>query len=184
MTESITQDNLKSFLLTFIKNNSLSEIDVAKAIGCSKYSLNRILTGTTFPSNEMLKQCGIFIAIGFTKYKKLSSAEKEKISEGIGTIGGGILGFGAISTAVSASGAVVGLSAVGITSGLAAIGTVVGGGMIAGVAVVAAIPLAIGAVGFGLIKGIKSVIGKSKLNAKDFDEYWEVTKPAEQHALV
>jgi hypothetical protein len=58
--------------------------------------------------------------------------------------------------AVSASGAVAGLSAAGITSGLAAVGSVVGGGMVAGLAVTAAAPAvaALGA-GYGVYRLIK-----------------------------
>jgi Lecithin retinol acyltransferase len=58
--------------------------------------------------------------------------------------------------AVSAAGAVAGLSGAGITSGLAAIGGVVGGGMASGVVVVTAAPVAAAAaVGYGVYKLVK-----------------------------
>jgi len=47
-------------------------------------------------------------------------------------------------------GTVGGLSAAGITSGLAAIGGTVGGGMATGVVIVAAAPIAVGAVAVGI----------------------------------
>lgn len=53
---------------------------------------------------------------------------------------------------------VSGLSASEMTALLAAIGKVVGGGMAAGIAVVAAAPLAVGASAFWATKGIKSLI--------------------------
>jgi len=125
----ISKENFKNFLAPFMEENKLSVSKVAKAIGCPESSIGRILMDITIPSNEMLKQGVVLIEIGFERYKKLTKAEKEKISEAIGTIGGGVLGFGSITAAVSASGAVVGLSAAGIASGLAAIGGIVGGGM-------------------------------------------------------
>lgn len=112
------------------------------------------------------------ISIGFDKYKKLSNSEKEKIPENIGTIGGGLLGFGSITAAISASG-IVGLSAAGITSGLSAIGAIVGGGMVAGVISVAFIPILAGAVGYKMVKGIKNLISNKKLLNDKLDDYWE-----------
>jgi hypothetical protein len=58
-------------------------------------------------------------------------------------------------TAVSTAGAVTGLGATGITSGLSAIGAVAGGGMATGLAITAAAPLAVGAIGYGLYKWLK-----------------------------
>lgn len=65
---------------------------------------------------------------------------------------GAVLGSGGAVATVAAAGSVTGLSAAGITSGLAAIGGVVGGGMAAGVAVVAAAPIATACIGFGAYK--------------------------------
>ena len=72
-----------------------------------------------------------------------------------GVLAGGI---GAATGAGSAIGAVAGagipgLGVTGITSGLAGVGSAIaGGGMIAGLATVAAAPLAVGALGYGLYK--------------------------------
>jgi hypothetical protein len=60
--------------------------------------------------------------------------------------------------AVSAMGTVGGLGAAGITSGLAAVGSLVGGGMTAGLIVTAAAPIAVGALGYGLYKGVKKLM--------------------------
>lgn len=66
-------------------------------------------------------------------------------------------GVGAVG-AVSSMGTVAGLGAAGITSGLAAVGSVVGGGMISGLVITAAAPIAVGALGYGLYKGIKKLM--------------------------
>lgn len=94
MNESITRENLKELLSNFIANNNLLNKDIAKAIGCSISSIERITNNRSYPSDEMIKQCGILFSIGYEGYKKLSKSDKEKISEGIGTVGGGVLGFG------------------------------------------------------------------------------------------
>ena len=66
---------------------------------------------------------------------------------------------GSAATAVGTVGAVTaiggGTSAAAITTGLATIGGVVGGGMLAGVAVCAAAPLAVGGAIYGLYKWLK-----------------------------
>lgn len=73
----------------------------------------------------------------------------------MGALGAGIGGVGSFA-ALYGLGSVVGLSAAGITSGLAAAGSLVGGGMVAGVFVLAA-PIAIlAAGGVGLASHLKN----------------------------
>ena len=172
--EQITAENCRALLAAFMEQNEIGVPRIAKVIGCSHATLARILAGSTHPTTEFMKQVGILIGVGFEKYGKLSNAQKETISETIGTVGGGAVGFGSIAAAISTSGAVAGLSAAGITSGLAALGAVVGGGMAVGVAVAAAIPIAAGAVGYGIIKGVKYFFSQSELNAEKLDPKWEV----------
>ncbi len=138
--DNFTPENCRLLLATYMDEKKIGAPRISEAIGCSHATLARILAGKSKPTDEFIKQVGIMIGIGYEKYKKLSDAEKEKISEKIGTISGGVVGFGTITAAISASGAVVGLSAAGITSGLAAIGAVVGGGMTAGVASISSSP--------------------------------------------
>lgn len=78
-------------------------------------------------------------------------ADYPKVVEGAAAAVGGALGASASFTALFFAGT-TGLSAVGITSGLGAAGALVGGGMVAGIAVLAA-PVALTAVaGYALIK--------------------------------
>jgi hypothetical protein len=174
MMNQFTRDNSRVFLAAFIEENDLNVRQVSKAIGCSEATLIRILAARSLPSDEMIKQIGIVIELGFDSYSKLSNAQKEHISESIGTIGAGILGFGSITAAISSLGTVSGLSATGITSGLAALGNVVRGGMAAGVIVAAAIPIAAGAAGYAIIKGVKHLANEWQLNVTDIDERWEI----------
>ena len=176
MKEEITRENLANYLAVFFEPNETNIDTVAKAIGCPIASLERIIGQESYPTDEMIKQCAIMISIGIVKYKKLSDSDKETISDKIGAVGGGVLGFGAITSAIGASGSVIGLSAAGITSGLSGIGALVGGGMAAGATAVAAIPIAVGAAGYGLMKAIKFAISYYKLNNKDINPYWEILR--------
>ena len=172
--ESIDRKNCSAFLAVFIEKNKLSVRKVAKAITCSETTLNRIIGGKTSPSDEMLRQSGIMFELGFDSYSKLSKAEKEKISEVIGTASGGVLGFGAITAAVGSLGSIAGLSAAGISTGLGALGAIVGGGMVAGISVAAAIPIAAGALGYALIKAVKGVCENYQTDQEKYDPFWEM----------
>ena len=169
--KGITHENCRVLLAAYMEKENISAPKISKAIGCSHATMTRILAGITKPTLEFMKQVGIMTELGFKRYKKLSDSDKEKISEAIGATGGGILGFGAITAAVSASGAVAGLSAAGIASGLAAIGA---GGMLGGVLTLAAVPIAAGAAGYGVIKGVKYLMSESDANADKIDTKWEI----------
>jgi hypothetical protein len=170
--KNLDGENCRLFLAAFIEKNKIITRKVAKVIGCSEPTLNRILVRKTLPSDEMIRQSGIMMELGYKSYSKLSKADKEKISEAIGTLGGGSLGFASITAVISSLG-ISGLSAAGIASGLATLGAVVSGGMVAGVLITATIPIAAGVVGYGLIKGIKKIVENSKLNIENYDPFWE-----------
>ena len=172
--EKISRNDCGVFLAAFMEKNKLSANKISKAITCSKASLNRIIGGQTLPSDEMLRRSAIMIELGFESYARLSNAEKEKISEILGIVGGGSLGIGSVTAAVSTLG-LAGLSAAGITSGLAALGAIIGGGMVAGLSVAAAIPLGVAALGYGTIKAIKATLESYKSNQEKIDPRWEMS---------
>lgn len=72
-----------------------------------------------------------------------------------GAVGAGIGGVGSFA-ALYGLGSVVGLSAAGITSGLATAGSIIGGGMAAGVFVLAAPVVVLGGVGVGVASHLKN----------------------------
>lgn len=171
--EELTKENCDLFLATFMDDNELNIDDIAKAISCPDGSVERILAGITQPGDKMLMEVGLMLGLGFERYTKLSKAEKKTVFEKIGTISGGALGFSAISTAVGALG-LPGLSAAGVTSGLGALGAILGGTMVTGIGVAATIPIASGALGYGVIKGAKRIFKKMNKDQVDFDPEWEV----------
>lgn len=108
--------------------------------------------------------------IGFAKFQKMTEAEKNHAAEFVAAGTGVGAGIGASIAAISAAGAVEGLSAAGITSGLAAIG----GTMLAGIAVVATLPLAAGVLGYGIVKGIRKICENDELSCKKVNDRWEI----------
>ena len=80
------------------------------------------------------------------------SAMPEVLAGALGAGAGGAASFAALYL----GGSVVGLSAAGITSGLAAAGALIGGGMGAGVAVLAAPVAVLGAAGVGITAHVKN----------------------------
>lgn len=170
--EAITRENCGSIIVAIIEKENLTLKRVARAIGCPEASLYRIIVGHSLPSEEMLKQIGLLSVLGFKKYEKLSKAEKEKISDLIGAVGGGAVGFAVIGAAVGGLGGGA-AGAAGIAAGLAALGKVVGGGMLAGVGVAAGIPVALAATVYGAVKGVKHIIENYKLQSEGVDTYWE-----------
>ncbi|MEG1531414.1 MAG: hypothetical protein RSC15_07305 [Lactococcus sp.] len=81
-----------------------------------------------------------------------TSAIPEALVGAVGVSVGAGTGFAALYL----GGSVVGLSAAGITSGLAAAGALIGGGMVAGIAVLAAPAVILGTIGVGVTATFKN----------------------------
>jgi len=170
MLEPITEHNCGAKLKLVRGVSGLSRRELAAVIGTAESTIYRLEKGQTQPSTKFMLALSGLVAIGHAKYSKMSKEDKEKVSEYIGAVGGAAAGIGGAIGAISVSGAVAGLSAAGITSGLAALG----GSMLGGLAVVATIPLAVGAAGFGLVKGIKAICEANNLDCKEVDGHWEI----------
>ena len=82
--------------------------------------------------------------------------EDSPIGEAVAGAAGVGVGAGIGFAALYLGGSVSGLSAAGIASGLAAAGGLIGGGMAAGIAVLAAPAVILGAVGVGVASHVKS----------------------------
>ena len=91
-------------------------------------------------------------------------SEKKTSEKGavISTAVGGVAGATAAVSGVFAGAASGTAGAALMTSGLAAVGSVVGGGMFAGIVVVAAAPVAFGAVGYGVYRLYKNMASPQK----------------------
>ena len=171
MEEPITPENVGEKLKLVREVSGLSRRDLAKILGCSETTIFRLETKHTLATSEFMNRLRGLTIIGFHKFSKLSDAEKQTIHETLGAAGGVVAGVGGSLAAVSAAGSVAGLSASGITSGLAAIG---GGTMLGGIGVVAAIPIAAGLAGYGLVKGIQAICEANNLNIKEVNDRYEI----------
>ena len=175
--EPVTKENCGSKLKLIREVMGISRRQLAKTIGVSESTLRRLEDspdgGGTLPTEDFMNRLKALSVIGVTKYAEMSDSQKEKISEVVAASGGIIAGVGGSIAAIGAAGSVAGFSAAGITSGLATIG---GGTMLAGIGVIAAIPVATGLLGFGLVKGIKAICDANKLATKEVNEKWEIRR--------
>src|SRR6266480_3134024 len=112
---SLTRETFPLLFNEFKKTNNLQSRQIGQAIGCSKATVDRLMASETLPSDEMLKQGGVLMELGIKRYSKLTASERENLSEAIGTVGGGAVGFGSITAAVGSLGSVAGLSGAGIS---------------------------------------------------------------------
>jgi len=171
--EPVTKENCGKKLCIIRDLLRIPRRELARVIGVSESTLRRLEEKNTIPTDEFMNRLQALCVIGAAKYAKLSEAEKEKVSEGLGVIGGTVAGVGGSIAAIGAAGAVGGFSAAGITSGLAAIG---GGAMLTGIGVVAMIPIGTGLLGYGLVRGIKNICEANKLSSKEIDGNWEIRR--------
>lgn len=171
MLEPITAENCGEKLRLVREISGQSRRELGSVIGVSESTIKRLEVKQTTATNEFLHRLAGLAVIGHAKYSKMSEAEKETLSVYIGATGGIATGVGGAIGVISASGAAASLSAAGITSGLAAIG---GGTILGGLAVVASIPLAVGAAGYGLVKGIKAICKANKLSCEEVDGKYEI----------
>ena len=174
LKEDVTKKNCGE-KINFVRwiSGRISKREFAKLLGVSEATIRRLELGETEPTDEFMSRITALCVIGISKFGKLKEAEKEKVSEALGVGGGVVAGVGGALGAVSAAGAVTGLSAAGMTSGLAALG---GGAMLTGIGVVAAIPVAAGLAGYGLVRGIKRLCEANKLSCREKDGRWEISK--------
>ncbi len=172
---NIEKEKFSEVLREYLSKSNISTKTYARAIKCSVHTIERLLNRQTLPTQKMVNETILIVMRGLDEYKKLSEAQKEKLSEALGATGGGTVGLGSLTALISSLGT-AGLSGAGITSGLAALGGIVGGGMMAGIMVAGAIPLAGIGVGYGVVKSIKWFATSEKyLNdyEKDIDKIWE-----------
>lgn len=171
MEEEVTPENCGAKLKLVREVSGLSRRELAGILGCSETTISRLETGKTTATSDFTNRLRALSVIGHHKFKALSDSEKSTIAETLGSAGGVATGIGGSLAAVYAAGSVSGLSAAGITSGLAAIG---GGSLLGGVGVVAAVPVAVGLAGYGLVKGIQTICEANGLECQEADGRYEI----------
>lgn len=172
MEEPLTVHNCGSKLKIVREITGMSRKDLALTLGCSESTISRLESGKTNATGEFMGRLNALAVIGHEKFSKLGDEERSDLKSILGVTTGGITGIAASIGATSATGSVAGLSATGITSGLAALGA--GGGMLAGVGVVAAIPVAAALAGYGVVKGIEAICEANDLTVEKVDDRFEL----------
>lgn len=88
MMESLTQENCGKKLHLIRDVSGMSRRDLARVIGVAESTIYRLETGKTLPTMDFMLRLSALVAIGHARFSKMSTSEKEKISEYIGTTGG------------------------------------------------------------------------------------------------
>lgn len=144
------------YLCSFMNKYSISADELALAIEMSKYTIYRFKEGRSYPTDVAYAEfCILFTIVAgkdFNAYKKISRKDKNDLVAKFLASGSSICTIGGMIALISEAGVVAGLSAAGVTSGLAAIGAIVGGGMVTGIACVAAAPLIVGGIIYFVFK--------------------------------
>jgi len=145
------------FFSQFLRKHDISDKDIARKLECSVYTIQRIKTGKSEPTERCYAEINVAYVLtegkGWRYYKQLSKEKTDEMVKAVLAGGTSALTVGGMVALISSLGVVSGLSAAGITSGLAAIGAIVGGGMIAGVCAVAAAPIAAGLLVWNVLSG-------------------------------
>ncbi|SMO77053.1 helix-turn-helix domain-containing protein [Ruegeria faecimaris] len=178
MEGPITPDNCGEKLKLVREVSGLSRRELAEVLECSESTIYRLETKKSAATPEFMNLLKALVIIGRHKFSQLTDSERETLLDTLGAVGGTASGIAGSVAAVSVAGSVSGLSAAGITSGLAAIG---GGTMLGGIGLVAAIPVAAGLAGYGLVKGIKSICDANGLDCVEVDGRYEITPKTDKN---
>lgn len=169
----LSPENLRFYLEQFVLHYSLDPQKIALKLGWSISVWNRLISGKTCPTERSMKECFLMFCLGFDEYSRLSKKKVESITEKMGGAASASFGAIAVKAIIGSLGTSSGLSAAGIMSGLRVLGTLVGGGAAAGISVAAAIPVAAGIAGWGVIKLLKLGVLKLDRFKNRLDERFE-----------
>ncbi len=169
----LTKENCAQLLDAFVIKYKLTIPKIAKAIGCPKSSLERIILVKSWPTELMLKHVAILLEVGFKNFNRISKNNRDKLFEKLSALGGGVFGFSSVSAAISAAAAPGLTGGAVITSGLAGLGGLIGGGMAYGIGIIAVTPIITGYAGYKGVNSINTLIKRRKLNSTSLDPIWE-----------
>lgn len=163
--KKIKIEELALQLQIFLEKHALDSRLFAKSVRISNDKMNEILSGERLATEEEYAETAIAMAIidarGWHYWLSMSQEDKNELSAKFIAAGGSTMTVGGMIAVISACG-VPGLSAAGIASGLATIGSLVGGGMVAGIAVCCTAPLVVGGALYGISKSVTKIINNKK----------------------
>jgi HSP20 family protein len=168
--EYVTRENCGSVLRALRQRfGSMSVAELAKTLGVARSTVMRIEAGRTTPSDDFLNRLKAIQVIGLSRFRGLSEEDRVRFVKVLEEIGESPEMF---SRAVT-NGMVKELTPGGILVGLGAIAS---GSLNVTTSIVSSIPVLSSLAGYGLVKGLKSVLAANNLSCVENDGVWEITR--------
>jgi HSP20 family protein len=170
MPEAVTRENCGSVLKELRQRfGSMSVAELAKTLGVSRSTIMRIEAGQTIPSGDLLNRLKAIQVIGISRLRALSEIDRARFLQVLEEIGESPEMF---SRAIM-SRMVRQLTPAGILAGL---GAIAGASLNVTMSVVSSVPVLSSLAGYGLVKGLKSVLEANNLLCVENEGVWEITK--------
>jgi len=142
----------------------MSVADLAKILGVARSTIMRIEAGETAPSDDFLNRLKALQVMGMSRFQGLSEKDMDRFSQAIEEMGG--------SPELFAKGMMLReLTSGGILAGL---GTIAGASLNLSGSVVSSIPILSSLAGYGLVKGLKSLLEANNLSCVEGDGFWQI----------
>lgn len=165
MPEYVTRENCGRILKELRQRfGSMSVAELSKTLGVARSTIMRIEAGQTAPSDDVLNRLKAIQVIGISRFQSLSETDRGRFSQVIEEMGENPELF-------ATSGMFRKLTTAGILAGL---GTIAGASLNISASVVSSIPILSSLAGYGLVKGLKSVLEANKLLCVENEGVWEI----------
>ncbi len=167
---SVTRENCGGILKELRHRfGSMSVAELARTLGVARSTIMRVETGRTIPSDDFLNRLKAIQVIGISKFRALSEKDKTRFFELAEEIGENP----EIFSGIISKGMVKELTPAGILAGL---GTIASASLNLSTSVISAVPVLSSLAGYGLVKGLKSVLEANNLSCVENEGVWEITK--------
>ncbi len=158
------------------KFGSMSVAELSKTLGVARSTIMRIEAGQTIPSDDLLNRLKAIQIIGLSRFRTISQMDKERFSHLIEEIGENpeLFSEAAFGQMVQE------LTPAGILAGL---GTIAGASLNLSSTVVSSIPVLSSLAGYGLVKGLRSILEANDFQCVEKEGIWEIiNKPTKGKA--
>ena len=160
------------------KFGSMSVAELSKTLGVARSTIMRIEAGQTAPSDDLLNRLKAIQIIGISKFRTISQMDKDRFSQLIEEIGENPELF----LTANLGHMVKELTPAGILAGL---GTIASASLNLSSNVVSSIPVLSSLAGYGLVKGLRSILEANDFQCIEREGAWEiVNKPTKGKATV
>ncbi len=166
--ETVTRENCGRVLKELRqKFGSMSVAELSKTLGVARSTIMRIESGRTSPSDDLLNRLKAIQIIGISKYRTIAQTNTDRFSRVIEEIGENPdlfseLAFEQMAQRLTPAGILAGIGAIA-SSSLSLTSTLV-----------SSIPVLSSLGGYGLIKGLKSVLRANQLQCVEKEDTWEI----------